>query len=144
MKTIALVACSKKKLGYPAPAKDLYQGALFKKARAWAEANADEWYILSAEHGLVFPDQVLEPYDRTLPAHRYDWTTMVIGQLRWRSSLYRLAHNEKFKVVFLASERYRKTIAYILNLTKNVWVVTPLAGLPIGRQLQWLDQQTNL
>lgn len=39
---------------------------LFRKARAYAERSADEWFVLSAMHGLVDPGDVVEPYDLTL------------------------------------------------------------------------------
>ena len=64
---IILISCSRTKLGHPAAAKDLYTSALFKKARAHAEATGREWFILSAEHGLVAPHEWLAPYERYLP-----------------------------------------------------------------------------
>lgn len=64
--TVALVACAAAKLDHPAPAKDLYVSSLFRKSRAYAERNADAWYILSAKHGLVSPAATIEPYDLTL------------------------------------------------------------------------------
>jgi hypothetical protein len=36
------------------------------KRRSYAESTGQPWAILSAEHGLVDPDQTLEPYDRYL------------------------------------------------------------------------------
>lgn len=63
---IALIACSAAKLPSPAPARDLYQGQLFRAARAWAEAHADAWYILSALHHVLDPAEVVEPYNLSL------------------------------------------------------------------------------
>ena len=58
----------------PAPALDPYVSQLFRKASAYAEAISGRWYALSARHGLVHPDTVIEPYavrlgtnDRTSP-----------------------------------------------------------------------------
>ena len=68
MNKVILVSCVGQKLGYPAPAADLYQSDWFKKARAYAEAEGQRWYILSAKHGLVNPSKVLTPFDR-------DWET---------------------------------------------------------------------
>jgi hypothetical protein len=31
--------------------------------RAWAVARGDPWYILSARHGLLAPETVVEPYN---------------------------------------------------------------------------------
>ena len=63
---IALVSCVKKKRGSAAFARDLYLSQLFRGLRCYAESHADVWYILSAEHGLLKPDQIVEPYERTL------------------------------------------------------------------------------
>lgn len=71
---IGLIGCSKQKLNHPAPAQDLYVGPLFQLCKKWITkrtptglyARCDEWAILSAKHGLVMPDQVLEPYDLCL------------------------------------------------------------------------------
>ena len=64
---VVLVACAKSKVSQPAAAKDLYSSARFRKARAYAEKLGDPWFILSAEHGLVAPDEWLAPYERYLP-----------------------------------------------------------------------------
>ena len=50
---VALVSCVKSKQDSPAPAGDLYTSPLFRSFRRYAEANADVWYVLSAEHGLL-------------------------------------------------------------------------------------------
>jgi len=64
---LILVGCGARKLAHAAPAKDLYTGPLFRAARAYAEAHADAWYVLSAKYGLVHPDRVIEPYNVYLP-----------------------------------------------------------------------------
>ena len=56
---IALVACVSRKTPGPLPAQDLYVSDWFRKASAYARRVADEWYILSAKHGLVSPDTVI-------------------------------------------------------------------------------------
>jgi hypothetical protein len=63
---VILVGCVKTKLRRPAPAKDLYISDQFLKRRAYAEAQRRPWYILSARHGLVRPDELLGPYDVAL------------------------------------------------------------------------------
>lgn len=67
---LVLVGCVKKKLDRPAPARDLYVSDLFEKQHSYAERTGVPWFVLSAEHGLVTPDQVLAPYDLQLSAHR--------------------------------------------------------------------------
>jgi hypothetical protein len=60
---IGLVSCTKSKREHAAPPQDLYdESAFFRKARQYARANHDDWYILSAKHGLLEPDgEPIEP-----------------------------------------------------------------------------------
>lgn len=71
--TVGLLGRASQKLRCPAPARELYVSPLFKKASVYAEQTCDRWYVLSAKHGLVHPDVVLELYDMRLgsiPADR--------------------------------------------------------------------------
>lgn len=82
---IRLVGCVKSKLAFPAPAGELYVSPLFRGRRAAVERSCDRWFILSAAHGLVDPDRVLEPYDVTLTTRgsqqRREWARQVLNQL---------------------------------------------------------------
>lgn len=130
---VALVACGATKLDHAAPARDLYVSQLFAKASAYAAATADEWFILSAMHGLVHPDTVLEPYDARLdrnprtPANAA-WADGVRGQLATA-----LAGRSGVVLVALAGESYRAA------LHPCAWPYEiPMAGLGIGQQLGFL------
>jgi hypothetical protein len=83
---IGLVGCVKTKLDHAAPAKDLYTSPLFRGRRAFVERSCARWFILSAKHGLVDPDTVLEPYDVTLdsatPSERRAWSDRVLVEIR--------------------------------------------------------------
>jgi len=82
---IGLVGCVKQKAGQPAPACDLYTSTLFRGRRAFVEGTCNAWFILSAKHGLVSPDAVLEPYDESLTgmsvATRRAWAVRVLAQI---------------------------------------------------------------
>ncbi len=56
--SLYLVSCVSMKRASPSPARDLYVSQWFLKARAHVEAAGWPWLILSAEHGVVHPDQV--------------------------------------------------------------------------------------
>ena len=138
---IALVSCVKLKRDSATPARDLYLSQLFRGLRRYAEANADCWYILSAEHGLVHPDQVIEPYERTLNAMPKQ------GRLAWadrvQQQLLRILP-ENAQVILLAGARYREGIEPFL-LERGFPVTVPLRGLRIGEQLKRLRfSQENL
>lgn len=88
---VGLIGCSAGKLPVRAPAKLLYTGPLFELSRAWiaARTELDSWAILSARHGLVLPDQEIEPYDLSLSSMSADerarWAANTRAQIvdRW-------------------------------------------------------------
>lgn len=92
--------------------------------------------MLSAQHGLLHPDAVIESYEKTLNkmpiAKRREWATTVIRQLE------ETAPDVK-RVVFLAGRRYREFIADIL-INRGIDIDVPMLGLGIGKQLAWLKR----
>lgn len=131
--TLGLVACSAGKLPAEAPAADLYTGQLFRKARAYVQRECDSWLILSALHGVLTPDQLVEPYSMYLPAqsaiYRAAWRRRVAEQLAELTT-------PGTRVVCLASAPYRTWIDDLPHLD----VEAPLTGLGIGQQLGWLTR----
>ncbi|WP_368276502.1 DUF6884 domain-containing protein [Halocatena pleomorpha] len=61
---IGLVSCVKTKQDSPAIPRDLYASSSYQKMRLYAEKEHDEWWILSAKHGLLDPNG--PPIDRTM------------------------------------------------------------------------------
>ena len=137
--SIHLVSCVSTKNENPCPAGTLYRSPWFEKARAYVLTQGGPWYILSAEHGLVHPDTVIEPYDRTLNTMGVDdrraWAERVKDQVR-RQGL----SPERF--VVLAGQRYREFLLDFLN-GRSESVVVPMEGLGIGQQLRWLNQSMS-
>ena len=92
---IGLISCCKEKLDHAAPAQELYVSDYFKKSKAWITkpGRVDEWGILSAHHGLVMPNRVIEPYDvclADLPKLKQErWADWVHEQLcdQWGESV---------------------------------------------------------
>lgn len=136
---VALVSCVKSKQSRPAPARDLYTSPLFRSLRMYAEARADTWFILSAEHGLVDPNQVLPPYEKTLnkagKAEREAWGRRVQTQLE-------AVLPSGAEVIILAGERYREHLVKFLK-ARGHEVSIPLEGMPFGKQLQYLSDQNR-
>lgn len=141
MNTVTLVACVAGKLDHPAPARDLYVSDWFRKARAYAEASGRDWFILSARHGLVHPDQELAPYDDTLiganASRRLAWSAMVARQLADQG--YRPGFD---RCELLAGRAYREPLAHVLPAF-FADVLVPLASLGIGSQKARLIQLTR-
>ncbi len=138
-KTIFLVSCVGRKRPSRARAKDLYLSDWFIKARNLVEASGAPWFILSAEHGLIAPDDLLEPYEKTLntmsASDRRRWAERVISQMFEKMP-------EANCVTFLAGKRYREFLEDYLR-DHGVSVEIPMEGLRIGEQLAWLGAQTD-
>ena len=130
-----LVSCVGQKRAAPVCAKDLYMSDWFKKARRYVERAGSPWFILSAEHGLVNPESVIAPYEKTLNtmgvAERRDWAARVIADMELR-----LPDCEE--IVLFAGARYREFLMDYLQRRAGR-VVVPLEGLRIGEQLRWLS-----
>ena len=136
--TLLLVACVKEKLSVPAAARDLYLSPLFRKERAYAERSGRPWFILSAEHGLVAPDEWLAPYERYLPdtpsAFRQAWGMWVAERLDL------LAGPLRTQVIEIhAGSAYIDPLREHLA-TKGASLLEPLAGLAMGQRLAWYAQ----
>jgi len=132
---IVLVGCVKSKLSHAAPAKELYTSALFRKERAYAETAGELWFILSAEHGLVAPDEVLQPYELRLSAtpssYRQDWGVRVVQHLQ------DTAGPLGGKTVEVhAGSAYVEPIRVGL-MQAGAYLLEPLAGLALGERLAW-------
>jgi hypothetical protein len=138
MDKVVLVACVGHKLDHAAPAARLYRSPWFRKARRYAELVADRWWILSARHGLVAPDEVIAPYDETLRRmsvdQRREWARQVMEQLA------PLTDSAQDEVIILAGRAYREFLIMWLVTFLGYTVSVPMEGLGIGRQLQWLNR----
>ena len=133
--TLLLVACVKEKLTVPAAARDLYVSPLFKKEREYAERAGLPWFILSAEHGLVVPDEWLSPYERYLPdtppSFRRAWGTWVIERLELLTGSL-----DGRTIEVHAGATYVDALRGALA-SKGASVFEPLAGLGMGQRLAW-------
>src|SRR3984885_2498747 len=139
---IVLVTCVKSKGTRPAAAKDLYISALFRKKRAYAERAGVPWFILSAEHGLVAPDEWLAPYERyladTTASYRSAWGAWVAARLDLLAGPLSVKAGE----IHAGSTYLHALRPHLERLGARV--VDPLHGLSMGRRLAWygsIDQE---
>lgn len=136
---VLLVTCVKTKRAQPAAAKDLYVSPLFRRERRYAEGRGLPWFILSAEHGLVTPDEWLSPYERYLPdtpaSYRSAWGRWVAEKLDV------LVGPLAGKLIEIhAGKTYLDVIAEPLQ-AKGARLLSPLHGLSMGQRLSWYDDQ---
>lgn len=139
MSRICLVACVSMKDTRKMRAGDIYLSPLFKKAKDYASNEFDKWYILSAKYGLIHPDTIIEPYEKTLNTmtreERLKWSKKVFEELLKVSQV-------GDDVTFVAGLRYRQDLRPLLTKRGNK-VKVPMEGLGIGKQLQWLTQNNS-
>jgi hypothetical protein len=138
---VLLLACSKRKLEQPAPARDLYTSPLFRTAREHAERKGGPWFILSAEHGLVAPDEWLAPYDRYLrdtpPGYRGAWGHWVVERL---DLLVGGLANRTVEIH--AGSAYVDPIVEPLS-AKGCRISLPLSGLAVGERQHWYTAEPD-
>jgi hypothetical protein len=126
----------KSKQSVPAPACELYVSTLFRGRRRHVEASCDQWFILSAKHGLVEPSERIEPYDLTLDdlstAQRAAWSTHVLDSLNDRvGSLAGMV------VEIHAGSTYRDSGLVEGLRSAEAIVEVPAEGLNQGQQLAY-------
>ncbi|MEU8870476.1 DUF6884 domain-containing protein [Streptomyces javensis] len=129
---VYVIPCSGKKLDHAAPARELYKGLYF--AACWRTAAVlagDDGLVLvlSARHGLVTLDQVLEPYDTRFGDREAVSDLLLAAQAR------KLGIQHAREVTVLAGAAY-------VQAARTVWPYAhaPLSGLGIGKQLQLLNE----
>lgn len=154
MRNLILISCSSQKSAAAGKAKDLYQSDLFRKSFEYAKQQlAPLWiqnlspdhnqiFILSAKYGLLNPHSFIHPYDLTLndmsPEKQQLWSNIVLRQLQDEYP----GHEYPSQIFFLCGQKYRK---HLLPLVADHFyrsdIKTPLAGLGIGQQKQWLKNR---
>jgi Family of unknown function (DUF6884) len=111
MTRVAFVSCVKTKSATPVPAEHLYTSPWFRMAREYVRRNADRWFILSAEHGLLDPTTMTRPYDTTLNSmgamDRRAWVNGVIAQMKAQDVRGR-------RLLILAGQVYRSGLMQFL------------------------------
>jgi len=131
---IALISCSKLKKTYKCRASELYSAStLFSLSHEYAKANADRVYILSAKHGLVGENEMIEPYNETLneksPSERQAWSRMVLNQLK------QVCDIQRDEFIILAGKHYYE---YLLPYLPNT--ALPLGKLSLGKRIEFLQR----
>jgi hypothetical protein len=115
---VVVVGCGRKKLSEPAPAREMYTGALFRSCMEAAESlRPDRLLILSAKYGLIDANRRVRPYDVRLgdpdaiQPERVE--RQALREMAWLAET----------VIVLASRAY-------VDLARTVWpdAVAPLEG----------------
>lgn len=134
---VALIGCGAQKAARTCPAREMYRSQLFQAALRWALLHCDRVFILSAKHGLLRLDDVVEPYDETLPHN-------VAGRLAWGrkvgAQIVGAVGEIEARLVVLAGEKYADAVSFDDPEWEYEWE-EPLRGLEIGERLAWFKRQ---
>ncbi len=100
------------------------------------EQKVDDIYILSAKYGLVHQSEIIEPYEMTLNnmrlKERNNWHSKVMITIKKFEDI------QLTSFLILAGSKYRERLVDELDHYS-----IPMQGLGIGKQLQWLNQNTK-
>ena len=132
-----LIGCGAEKQTVAAPAADLYTSRYFRAKRDFARSTGMPWAILSAQHGVLQPNSLTHPYDRSAEHftrwERREWAAGVALQLfEWQRYIGCVA--------IIAGEVYLNPLTSVLGAL-GVQVVNPCQGLGLGQQIAWLRSQ---
>lgn len=140
--SIGLVSCCGPKLVNEAPARALYISPLFKKSLLLAELRHAFVYVVSVEHGLVHPDALVEPYDKTMADVAKEWRA-IWGNRVWSSLCGRHAKDGIMQVHFYAGKEYVSPIraaghgSFLRGYAE--WF-EPMRKMQFGQRLSWLNK----
>lgn len=132
---VLLLGCVNLKASSPQMARDLYVSDLFGKRRGYAEQRGLPWFVLSAKHGLLRPDELVAPYDVELEAqpasYRSAWGAWVTERLR-----HELGALEGLRLEVHAGDAYAQALVEPCAAA-GATLIRPLQGLRQGEQLAW-------
>jgi hypothetical protein len=134
---VGLVSCVKSKRDSASIPKELYTSDYYQKMRQYAEQEHDDWWILSAKHGLLDPDgDRIEPYEETLVgapvARKREWSSRVCSELDEAGLL-----TDFTGLVVHAGKSYYEELLPLLEDTDVSAISIPTEGLRIGEKLAW-------
>ena len=134
---IIFLPCVKTKKSFKTEARNLYDSPYFNKLLSYAKSlNPDNIYILSAKYYVLEPEDIIEPYNKTLKnfseRKKKLWAYEVYKELKEKE----VDFDEKS--LFLVGKDYRKYLVKLFSDSR-----TPLEGLGYGEQLHFLNEKLN-
>jgi len=128
---VTLISCTNTKRDEPAAARNLYDpSGYFCDMRAYAEARDRPWFILSAKHGLLAPDERIAPYD-----------AVGLTETQAERIAEELSEQGFQPVHITAGKRYTGPLIPALEGC-GIDVVEVCRGMRIGERRSWLQTRT--
>ena len=136
----ALIACSKTKGSHRDLARNIYISPLYRKSVLATKAWGVPFSILSAKHGLLGPDELIEPYKLTLKgksiSFKSQWAARVTTQI------HEQLDSQKHLIVLAGDDYLQPLLATPTDRPPNYFI--PMKGLSLGNRLAFLNQCTRL
>ena len=136
MTEIGLVGCVKTKIEEAAPPRKLYNSDYFEKMSSYSENYHDDWYMMSAKHGILEPDgEPIEPYNETLrnytKAEKREWAEGIAKELADKG----IVSEDVTIVIHAGKDYYEELVPLIQDQCADVEI--PTEGLGIGEKKAW-------
>jgi len=96
--------------------------------KEFAEANGRQWYILSAKHGLLHPNTVVEPYD-----------DFGLSESQAQGIATKLVEKDVTHVDIVAGKKYTESLIPELE-ARGIEVKEYCKGLSIGKRMAQLSK----
>lgn len=150
---VYLLGCGKQKrrAGWVGPAEDLYTGALFLKKKSFANLVGAEWWIISAQYGLLDRSTVVEPYDKTISdlsrCDRFLWALGIARGFLFKTCRKQatwIDDPENIVVHLHMGRDYADPVEIALRTAGFSNVLRPVEGLGQGQQMQWYSEDRNI
>lgn len=143
---LLVIACSGRKLDTPARAIDLYRGVLYGTYRANVGDKPPHVIILSALHGFIPGDTVIEPYEQMMTNERADDIVSQLACFEVNPQPWPQTDN----VMLAGSTLYRRVMGAAIDRQRLSGIDLPNARQTVGgigmqrQQLgQWLRAFTH-
>lgn len=149
--TVVLIQCTGSKVPDEYPDRDLSELAFpakflydtphpyFSLMKRYARNAGDEWFILSAKHELLHPDERVREYDMEMSGRDSDeWAELVVDELETEMS-----DPEDSRIILSASGDYVDPLVPELESRLGSEVVNPFRGMKIGARQGELKRRSE-
>jgi hypothetical protein len=139
---LVIIPCGKKKIWDDGnilgavDARNAYTGTMFRLGVKYAEVCDADWVVLSAKYGFIFPDDRIEPYDVTFN----NKASNPISFKELDDQLTKLNLRDYQEIIALGGAKYRELVIELFECRGKKKVLTPFAGLSMGRYLRALKE----
>jgi hypothetical protein len=133
--TLVLIGCAKIKADVPSPASDLYISPGFRTAWSWALNTGHPTAILSAKHGVLMPEEIVDPYDTYIKEITPSELETLVAKVRNQLSQFPARD-----FIVLGGEDY---VNLVREACPDADIHDPLHRFKQGPRIPWLRMSNN-